>query len=194
MKFLTALSVGLVLMATTVTEAKGPIFGLRGLAAGQSPPVSLGAPGQDPTFAQPNDPRFNGPQLNAPQFNDPQFNGPGPGGQIEMPQSPGDFGPLTINPIPASPAIQLHPARYRDLRNIHPCAVKTIIQVKDPCYRYRPLRDCGPPPMVFIEVCLPPGCPRITGTRDMGHVKYSYGKYQVEITSRMGRVVVDYDD
>ena len=199
MKTLTALSVGLVLLAATVTEAKGPIFGLRGLAAGQSPSASLGAPEEEPTFAQPGATQFNGPQLNGPQLDDPQlggpqFNGPGPVLPLEVLEGPGNLAPFPMNSVPAGPPMKLHVARYRDLHNVHPCAVKTIIQVKDPCYRYRPLRDCSPPPTVCIEVCLPPGCPKISGTRDLSHVRYDYGKYQVEVTSRMGRVVVDYDD
>jgi hypothetical protein len=49
---------------------------------------------------------------------------------------------------------------------------------------------------VNVSICVPPcGCPpKITCRKDGAYVKYDYGKYRVEITSKKGVVVVDYDN
>jgi hypothetical protein len=44
-------------------------------------------------------------------------------------------------------------------------------------------------------ICVPPcGCPKITCKKGGAYVKYDYGKYRIEITSKKGVVKVDYDD
>ena len=76
--------------------------------------------------------------------------------------------------------------RYKDLKNIAPCAVPTIVMVPDPC------NDCA---CVAVQICVPPcDCPEVKVKRSGRKVKYDYGKYAVEITSARGRVTVDYDD
>jgi hypothetical protein len=89
-------------------------------------------------------------------------------------------------PVTAAPVALYCNVKYRDQRNIAPCAVSKIVQVPDPC---------NPCCCVNVEICVPPcacECVRVSkcGTR----VTYNYGKYQVQVTSRHGRVVVDYDD
>lgn len=83
-----------------------------------------------------------------------------------------------------------------DLDNVHPCAVKKIVAVKDPCER--PAAICGDcaPPCVYVMICVPP-CDEFeykVKRKDGSKVKYDYGKYEVEITSKDGVVSIDYDD
>ena len=76
--------------------------------------------------------------------------------------------------------------KYKDQRNIHPCAVSKIVQIADPC---------NPACCIAIEICVPPcACECVSVSKCGTRVKYDYGKYEVEITSRRGRVTVDYDD
>ena len=78
-----------------------------------------------------------------------------------------------------------------DRHHIHPCAVPTIVQVLDPCADA--CDSCGPR-CVYVEICVPPGCPEIKVRRHGRKVKYDYGDYKVVVTSRDGYVKVDYDD
>jgi hypothetical protein len=104
-------------------------------------------------------------------------------------------------PIPtASSVVPLyHNVRYKDEKNIAPCAVPQIVMVKDPCPpACDPCNPCATPPVqcVAVQICVPPcsPCPpKITCKRDGAYVKYDFGKYRVEIRSRRGRVTVDYD-
>ena len=104
-------------------------------------------------------------------------------------------------PIPAAQsAIPLyHCVKYRDERNIAPCAIPQIVMVKDPCPPpCDPCNACATPPVqcVAVEICVP-ACstcpPKVTCKRDGAYVKYDFGKYRVEIRSRKGVVTVDYD-
>lgn len=84
--------------------------------------------------------------------------------------------------------------RYRDTRNIAPCAVPIIVQVPDPCAP-RDRCGCTPRPCVNVEICVPSsGCPTVCVTRHGNKTRYDYGRYAVDIVSINGRVVVDYDD
>ncbi|WP_166821963.1 hypothetical protein [Thalassoroseus pseudoceratinae] len=126
---------------------------------------------------------------------DPEYRTPLPN---ELPVLPR---PNTIRTIPVQPRtisvaqpLPLFPnVRVEDRDNIHPCAVKEIIRVKDP----RPnCHACGSPGYVFIEICVPPNCrPEIDIKRkDGSKIEYDYGDYEVEITSKKGYVKIDYDD
>jgi hypothetical protein len=59
---------------------------------------------------------------------------------------------------------------------------------------------CEPEPVcVYIQICVPPEscdckCPEIKVSRKGSKIKYDYGDYEVEITSKDGVVKVDYDD
>jgi hypothetical protein len=99
--------------------------------------------------------------------------------------------------VPAQPAIELYPnVVYGDLHNIHPCAVKTIVAVKDPRCCPHPCRCCKPGGCVYIQICVPPRGPfkYEVKRRDYSKIEYDYGDYEVEITSKRGLVYVDYDD
>lgn len=87
--------------------------------------------------------------------------------------------------------------RYSDLKNIAPCAVPKMIWIVDPCWKPAKCGCCRPakPPCIQVKICVPPcGCPCIKVSKDGRKIKYDYGKYEVEITSKNGRVRVDYDD
>ncbi len=104
-------------------------------------------------------------------------------------------------PIPATASVvTLYPnVRYKDQKNIAPCAVPQIVMVKDPCPpACDPCNPCATPPVqcVAVQICVPPcsPCPpKITCKRDGAYVKYDFGKYRVEIRSKKGCVTVDYD-
>ena len=97
-------------------------------------------------------------------------------------------------PLPLAPAVPLYPrVKYKDRHHIAPCAVPMCVAVRDPCDRHDHC-SCGPPKCVLVEICVPPcGAPVITSKHDGSKVRYDYGKYAVNITSRHGVVVVNYD-
>jgi hypothetical protein len=116
-------------------------------------------------------------------------------------QPAGPMPAVGTEPIPATAAvITLFPnVRYKDERNIAPCAIPQIVMVKDPCpVACDPCNPCATPPVrcVAVQICVPscsPCPPKITCKRCGEYVKYDFGKYRVEIRSKKGRVTVDYD-
>lgn len=114
-----------------------------------------------------------------------------------MPMPNGSPAPAAT-PVPAgegAPVALYHCVRYKDECNIAPCAVPMVVTVKDPCDN-----NCDPccaPKCVAVQICVPPcsECPpEVCCKRGGEYVRYDYGKYRVEITSRNGVVTVDYDD
>jgi hypothetical protein len=105
----------------------------------------------------------------------------------------GEVTPVPDQPVSATPAVvtgapvELYcNVKYRDERNIAPCAVPMIVQVPDPC---------NPCCCVNVQICVPPcDCPCVKTSKCGRKVTYDYGKYRVQITSARNRVVVDYDD
>lgn len=96
-------------------------------------------------------------------------------------------------PVILAPAPVLFPkVKYIDRRHIAPCAVPMYVAVRDPCERHDRC-SCGPPKCVLVQICVPPGTPKITSRRDGSKVRYDYGRYAVNITSKHGVVVVNYD-
>ncbi len=82
--------------------------------------------------------------------------------------------------------------RYKDLKNIHPCAVEKIVAVPDPCPD--PCNPCAQN-CVYVSVCVPPcDCYETKCKRNGKKLVMDFGKYKVEITSVRGQVIVDYDD
>ncbi|MBT6156859.1 MAG: hypothetical protein HOL01_18700 [Planctomycetaceae bacterium] len=116
-------------------------------------------------------------------------------GEYIVPTPEGD---TAIAPAPAGQPIGLyHRVKYEDLDNIHPCAVKMVVQVMDPCPPPRdPCSRCKPAPrFVLVEICVPRcGCKKVKVSRGGAKVEYDYGKYEIEIKSKKGVVVVNYDD
>jgi hypothetical protein len=99
---------------------------------------------------------------------------------------------VQVQVLPGTAQVALYDCvKYKDERNIHPCAVPMIVSVPDPCAG--PC-DCGPR-CVFVKICVPPcGCHEVKCKRHGEKLVYDFGKYEVEVTSRRGVVVVDYDD
>jgi hypothetical protein len=127
---------------------------------------------------------------------------PAPGAEVGtvLPPPPGQPVPQTLpaapggQPLPMAAALPLFPCvKYRDERNIAPCAVPMCVAVRDPCDDHC---SCGAPPRcVMVQICVPTcGCAKISCKHDGEKVRYDYGKYRVDITSKRGVVVVDYDD
>ena len=89
-----------------------------------------------------------------------------------------------------------HRVEYKDLDNIHPRGIPTLVQVPDPCAcDCRHCNACCAPQLVSIKICVPPGpCGRVKVRHGGRRIEYDYGKYEVEIKVRNGYVKVDYDD
>jgi hypothetical protein len=123
--------------------------------------------------------------------------------QLQVPPGP-EGGPaltsegavLEAEPVPAAvQVIELFPCvTYEDYGHIHPCAVRTVVAVKDPTCCPDPC-GCCQPGCVYVEICVPPCGPYKyeIKRRDHSKIEYDYGRYEVEITSRNGVVHVDYD-
>jgi hypothetical protein len=139
-----------------------------------------------------------------PEIGDP-YEGPAPAPGILVPPAPAAPGgqPIAVPapavvggpPLALAPAPMLYPCvKYKDRHHIAPCAVPMCVAVRDPC---TPRDHCGcngPPKCVLVEICVPPcGCPKITCRHDGTKVRYDYGNYAVNITSRHGVIVVHYD-
>lgn len=112
----------------------------------------------------------------------------------EVPPAPGGG---TAAPVPAAPPVRLFQCvEVEDPDHIAPCAVPKLVKIVDPCWKPDPCSCCPQcPPCVYVKICVPRcGCPKVRVSREGRRVKYDYGKYSVEVTSRKGRVRVDYDD
>ena len=49
-------------------------------------------------------------------------------------------------------SVPLHTAvKYKQTRNIHPCATELIVAVKDPC-----ADRCCPNQCLYVKICVPP--------------------------------------
>lgn len=88
---------------------------------------------------------------------------------------------------PSTETIKLYEnVRVRDTKNIAPCAVPKIVQVKDPC------DECC---KIYVEICVPPcGCETVKCYRHGDRIRFIYGEYSVDVTTRRHDVVVNYND
>lgn len=150
------------------------------------------------------------PATPSPAYGGPVIDGPTVVGPVV---GPGGFGPgYPVGPDAMLGGFPLFDrVEYEDLRNIHPCATPTVVQVLDPCtprercrllslFSHRRHVDacdtclpCGPR-VVYVKICVPPGCPDVRVSRKGRRVTYDYGDYKVQVTSKDGYVKVDYDD
>ncbi len=122
---------------------------------------------------------------------------------MPMVPPPGNLEPIPELPpgtaLPPSAGFQTvelyHKVKIEDRDNIHPCAVKKIVAVKDPCAKDTACGTCAPP-CVYVMICVPPDCDFEYDVKRKDHskVEYDYGDYEVEITSKNGVIKVDYDD
>lgn len=92
--------------------------------------------------------------------------------------------PVVAAPVYVGPAL-FTKVKVKDERKIHPCAVSVVVSAPDPC---------NPKCQVCVEVCVPPCTPAEVSCRRCGEkIVYDFGKYEVKLTARRGRVVIDYD-
>lgn len=117
--------------------------------------------------------------------------------EAQMPPAPEPLAPMpegTIVHSVSEPITLFECVKYKDQRNIHPCAVEKIIAVADPCKCNDPCNCCGPK-CVYVKVCVPPcDCYETKCKRNGNKLIMDFGKYQVEVLSARGQVIVDYDD
>lgn len=107
--------------------------------------------------------------------------------------------PMAVAPPAAAHGELFKCVRYKDTDKIPCCAVPMIVQIKDPCACHDPCNCCAPVKCVSVKICVPKSCPcdcppKVTCSKDGSKVKYDFGKFEVELTSRKGEVVVDYDN
>ncbi len=80
--------------------------------------------------------------------------------------------------------------KYKDLREMSPCAQPKIIAVKDPCDD-----GCCGQKCVYIQICVPTcGCELISCKRNGDRIRYDYGKYAVDVRIKRNHIEVDYQD
>jgi len=121
---------------------------------------------------------------------------PAPGLQPIPEPIPGGVPGLGFGSAPYQTVELYHRVKYEDLDNVHPCAVKKIVAVKDPCEHQEGCGTCAPQ-CVYVMICVPPCDDNFeykVKRKDGSKVKYDYGKYEIEIISKDGVVTVDYDD
>jgi len=127
--------------------------------------------------------------------------GPSPGHVVEYPpnaypQHPPAMLPMPIDQIEPGhiicdacsvpPVPMFRAVTVRQARNIHPCAVRKIVSVPDPCDKCR---------CVFVEICVPPcACEDIRCGLLGRRTRFDYGKYSVTVIARRNRLIVDYND
>ncbi|MCA9049158.1 MAG: hypothetical protein KDA89_10550 [Planctomycetaceae bacterium] len=113
--------------------------------------------------------------------------------------------PVVVPPVPVLPAahrigeivtchVALEPCvEVRDMHRVAPGAVPTVIAVKDP-HQGRFTNQTQPNQIVFVQVLAPP-CPpqRVWVSRCGTKVRLDFGRYEIDLVSRNGVVVVDYD-
>lgn len=130
-----------------------------------------------------------GPRLTTPDYRGPAVFGP----QTILGQS--DLQPIPeLAPMPMPRGCDLYDCvRYKNLGKIAPCAEPMIISIKDPCAPKKP-NCCEPIRCVNVKICVPPcDCPKVKITRHGSKIRYDFGKYAVDVISRNGEILVDYD-
>lgn len=99
---------------------------------------------------------------------------------------PYEIGEIVDCPVPLATCVKVE-----DECDMAPNAVPTIIAVRDP---NAPVDHCHPQ-MVYVQICVPPCPPRsLKISPCQTEIKLDYGRYDVEIKSRNGVIVVDYDN
>jgi hypothetical protein len=93
-----------------------------------------------------------------------------------------------------SPVTLVTADRIKDPDHVAPGAVPVVVAIRDPALCAHKC-DCCVERLVYVEVCVP-ACPlkKLKLSHHNTYVCMNYGDHQVEITSRNGRITVDYDD
>lgn len=99
--------------------------------------------------------------------------------------------PLSVSPLPliSGVPVPLYPnVRVRSAHLAYPGGVSEVVQIPNPLPRSG---DCEP---VYVQICVPPGCPPQVTVGPRGQrLTYAFGGYRVQVTSLRGVVTVDYD-
>ena len=104
----------------------------------------------------------------------------------EIAPTPWELGQFIDCQVPLAPCV-----RVEDERNIAPNAIPVIVAVRDPGMCIHDVQER----LVFVRIFVPP-CPlrdlRVSPCRT--RISLDYGRYEVDIKSADGMIVVDYDD
>jgi hypothetical protein len=138
-----------------------------------------------PSFEAPTGPVFFQPEPTPADIPAPTAVAPGPAPVIA------EYAPGTILHAAPAPISIYQRVRYVQSRNIHPCAKPMVVAVQNP-----DRRDACCCPCVYVEICVPPCDPTcITCNCSGNRVRYEFGDcYAVNLVSRNGVVIVNYDD
>ena len=98
------------------------------------------------------------------------------------------IGQIVDCPVPLATCV-----RVEDACNIAPNAVPVVVAVRDP--NLPPHYNGCVESVIYVEVCVPP-CPlqQLVISPCKSRIKMDFGDYQVELKSRRGMVVIDYDN
>ena len=124
------------------------------------------------------------PQLPpVPQYRQPL---PAPGPALTAPQGfdpfAYEFGQIMDCPVPLYTNVLV-----KDRCNIAPNAVPIVVCARDP--------NCTRGSRVFVQIFVPPCPPRKVRCYNGGrNIDYVYPGYEVNVRSRAGKIIVDYDD
>lgn len=112
---------------------------------------------------------------------------------LQPPPAPGSFGhlPHQLGEIVTCQVPLATCVEVRQACRIAPNAVPIVVAVRDP--HIGRFRKCVEQ-LAYVEVCVPP-CPvrRVKISPCRTRVRLDYGRYAVNILSRNGRIIVDYD-
>lgn len=100
---------------------------------------------------------------------------------------PHEIGQIVTCSVPLETCV-----RVRDERRIAPCAVPVTVAIRNPHLgRFGSCQE----QLVYVQVFVPP-CPvqRLKVSPCRTKIRMDYGKYAVNIVSRKGMVVIDYDN
>ena len=109
---------------------------------------------------------------------------PAPGSLDHLPH---EIGCVVTCPVPLATCVE-----YRDTCEIAPGAVPAVIAVRSP--HIGRFRRCVEE-IVYVQVMVPP-CPllRTKVSPCRTKIRLDYGRYEIDIVSRNGVVIVEYDD
>ena len=111
-----------------------------------------------------------------------------PAPAVDAPMTPVPMTHSSSYPVVGTPVMGValyDNVKVKDPDHIHPCAVPQILPAPDPC---------DPCKCVYVKVCAPECVPTISKDRHGRRTTYDYGDYRIQISSRRGKVIVDYDD
>jgi hypothetical protein len=106
----------------------------------------------------------------------------------QMPVMSHQLGQIVDCPVPLATCV-----RIEDACNIAPNAVPVTVAVRNP--DLPPYHEGCVDSLIYVEVCVPP-CPmqQLVISPCRTRIKMDFGSHQVELKSRNGMVIIDYDN